>query len=61
MAEEGLQRTANDLIHIAEPLKIDTVQFIQQLSQMFEASMANSTNIVDMIANAVPTFKPEEK
>lgn len=56
MNEEGLRSTANHLIHIGQPLKIDDVRFAQQLVRLEAACETNAENICDMVADIVPTY-----
>lgn len=61
MAEEGLQKTENDLIHIAHPIKLDTDSFLTSLTELANASYDNSDNIVEIVEGIVPTFHPVGK
>lgn len=61
MAEEGIKKTENDLIHIGKPIPFDTEEFLKQLEELAKASYENSENIVDMVAQMVPTFHPVGK
>lgn len=58
MAEEGMKRTKNDLIHIGQPIPFDTTEFLHQLEKLAEASYENSENIVEMVEEIVTTFHP---
>lgn len=58
MAEEGMKRTKNDLIHIGQPIPFDTTEFLRQLEELAEASYENSENIVEMVEEIVTTFHP---
>ena len=58
MAEEGMKRTKNDLIHIGQPIPFDTTEFLHQLEQLAEASYENSADIVEMVEQIVTTFHP---
>lgn len=58
MAEEGLRKTENDLIHIGQPIPFDTTQFLRDLEDLAKASYDNSTHIVEMVEHIVPTFHP---
>lgn len=57
MNEEGLRSTANHLIHIGQPLKIDEKQFAQQLTRLELACEENSEDIRDLVAQIVPTYR----
>lgn len=58
MAEEGMLKTKNKLIHIGKPIPFDKGVFLQQLEQLSRASYENSENIVEMVEEIVPTFRP---
>lgn len=59
MDEEGLRRTANRLISIAEPIQMDDEAFRGQLVRLDEASHSESANIRELVAECVPTYHPE--
>lgn len=61
MAEEGLQKTENDLIHIGKPIPFDTTVFLKQLEELAKASYENSEDIVEMVEKIVTTFHPAGK
>lgn len=58
MAEEGLQKTENKLIHIGKPIPFDTGHFLEQLEKLAKASYENSPEIVKLVEEMVPTFHP---
>ena len=59
MAEEGMQSTANKLIHIGRPIEMDDGLFQRQLEQLEEACKAETTEIKSMVARIVPTYHPQ--
>ena len=60
MAEEGLQKTDNNLIHIGRPIPFDEEEFLGQLSHLMEAAYSNKEpQIRELIAKTVTTYKPE--
>lgn len=59
MAEEGLEKTENDLIHIGKPIDIDTEKFFKDLVRLMEMSYENIANIRIMIEEMVPTYHPK--
>ncbi len=61
MAEEGMMKTENELIHIGKPIPFDTVTFLHQLVQLAQASYENDPHIVEMVEKIVPTFHPVGK
>lgn len=58
MAEEGMKKTKNELIHIGKPIPFDIEVFLKQLEELARASNENSCNIIQMVANIVTTFHP---
>ena len=60
MAEEGTQRTDNDLIHVGKPIDIDEDKFLAYLKEIYELSMDNDEEkTVECIKRIVTTFKRE--
>ena len=61
--EEGLQKTANDLIFIGKPLEFDEVHFLSQLRELEKAAMEESPDIKEKVAGIISTyhFRPEDK
>ena len=60
MAEEGLQKTDNALIHIGNPIAFDTDQFLDQLKRLMDAAYENDDSIRDVVAQMVPTYRRED-
>ncbi|MCD7998103.1 MAG: polysaccharide biosynthesis protein, partial [Clostridiales bacterium] len=58
MSEEGLLKTANDLIHIGKPIAFDKEDFFKQLEKLAKESYENSDRIVEMVGEIVKTFRP---
>lgn len=58
MAEEGLKKTKNKLIHIGCPIPFDIEEFITQLDGLSKAAYKNDENIRDLVAEIVTTYKP---
>jgi len=60
MAEEGLQKTGNDLIFIGNPIPFDEEVFLGQLAELLDAAYSNrEAEIRGMIADVVSTYRPE--
>ena len=57
MAEEGLKKTDNDLIHIGQPIPFDTDEFLGQLVNLMLAAYANKDDIRERVARIVSTYK----
>jgi FlaA1/EpsC-like NDP-sugar epimerase len=58
MAEEGLKKTNNDLIHIGEPIPFDTDTFFRRLETLSERANSNDRNIRTYIMEVVSTYHP---
>ena len=59
MAEEGLRKTPNQLIHIGSPIPFDENSFLQELhSLMAMAYEGKNAEIRKLVAQIVPTYQP---
>ena len=58
MAEEGMKKTPNELIHIGNPIPFDTEAFLLQLRQLMQAAYENDDSIREAVAALVPTYHP---
>jgi len=58
MAEEGLRRTENDLIHIGCPIPFDTEEFLEQLEELMAAAYSNKEDICERVEEVVSTYHP---
>ena len=56
MAEEGMQKTANKLIHIAKPIEMDVDKFFADIQSLYELCYDNSENIREAVAEMVDTY-----
>ena len=61
MAEEGMQKTANELIHIAKPIEMDTEKFFVDIQNLYELCYDNSEVIREAVAEIVDTYHMEKK
>ena len=60
MAEEGLKKTENDLIHIGNPIAFDEQEFLGKLEHLNEVAYANKEDeIRNLVKEIVHTYKPE--
>ena len=57
MKEEGMQDTGNKLIHIGKPIEMDDEKFCQQLDRLEKACKAEVSNMKDIVAEIVPTYR----
>ena len=63
MAEEGLQKTANDKIFVANPLEFADEAFLSDLTELYGIAYANeASQLRDKVEKMVPTYvrNPEE-
>lgn len=60
MAEEGLKKTKNELIHIGCPIPFDIEEFLVQLDGLLEAAYKNETDIRERVREVVTTYCPAE-
>ena len=58
MAEEGLKKTKNDLIHIGCPIPFDTNLFLSQLEELLEAAYKNKDDMKERVMKVVNTYHP---
>ena len=56
MAEEGLTKTDNDLIHIGKPIPFDTDEFLHQLENLAVVAYGNDPDIRSYVEEIVPTY-----
>ncbi|MBO6193582.1 MAG: polysaccharide biosynthesis protein [Clostridiales bacterium] len=62
MDEEGLRQTEeNPEISIAEPIKMDDEWVAEKLVKLDEAAKEEVSNIRELVAEIVPTYKPNKK
>lgn len=57
MAEEGMKRTPNELIHIGTPIPFNTEKFLGHLEVLMNAANSNSGDIRSLVAAIVPTYQ----
>lgn len=58
MAEEGLLKTENDLIHIGCPIPFDVDKLLGQLEELMEAAYKNKEDIREFVKQMVTTYHP---
>ena len=59
MDEEGLQDTANKMIHIGKPIEMDEMRFFSQLEKLNVAAREESPKIRDLVKEIVETYHPD--
>lgn len=58
MAEEGLKKTQNDLIHIGCPIPFDIDEFLKELDELMEAAYRNKEDMRERVQKVVTTYHP---
>ena len=58
MAEEGLMKTKNDLIHIGCPIPFDTDEFLKELEELLDAAYKNKDDMKERVQKVVKTYHP---
>ena len=61
MAEEGLEKTKNEMISIGKPLDIDEGAFWEKLDKLYEAAHAESDEMKELVAELVTTYKIDKR
>ena len=61
MAEEGLKKTDNDLIHIGQPIPFETDEFLGGLEKLMKLAYENKDGIREQVQKMVSTYHPAEK
>lgn len=61
MAEEGLKKTPNSLIHVGCPIPFETEVFLEQMQSLMEAAYTNDEHIREKVAEIVTTYHPAGK
>ena len=59
MAEEGLTKTENELIHIGRPIPFETDEFLDQLEHLMYVAYSNKGDIRAQVEKMVATYHPE--
>lgn len=61
MKEEGMQDTANKLIHIGKPIQMDEERFLRQLEEIKEYVVTEPEDIRLWVQRMVPTYSIQEQ
>ena len=59
MKEEGMQGTANKMIHVGKPIEMDDEQFMMQLKSLKEYVVTEPDDIREYVRKIVPTYTPK--
>lgn len=58
MAEEGLKKTRNELIHIGCPIPFEVETFLKELQTLMDMAYVNAEDIREKVAEIVTTYHP---
>ena len=58
MAEEGLKKTRNELIHIGCPIPFEVETFLKELQTLMDMAYTNAEDIREKVAEVVTTYHP---
>lgn len=58
MAEEGLKKTKNDLIHIGCPIPFDINEFLGELDGLLDAAYRNEDDMKERVQKILSTYHP---
>ncbi len=61
MAEEGLQKTENQMISICKPLEIDEEMLFDKLQQLYDEAYNETDEMKQMVHDLVPTYKIDQR
>ncbi len=61
MEEEGMQDTANRLIHIGKPIQFDEDEFLKRLEELRDYVVTEPDDIRQYVQRIVPTYSIQGK
>lgn len=61
MAEEGLEKTANDRISIGKPIEMDDEKLFATLEKLYTEAYNESEEMKDLVKELVPTYKIDRR
>ena len=61
MAEEGLQKTANDMISIGKPLKIDEENLFNKIQELYIEAYNETDRMKELVHELVPTYEIDKR
>ena len=61
MDEEGMQKTPNGLINIAQPIQFDESNFWNMLNELYEAAYLETDRMKYLVRQIVPTYKVDDR
>ncbi len=61
MAEEGLKKTANDMISIGKPLKINEENLLAKVQELYVEAYNETDKMKELVHELVPTYKIDKR
>ncbi len=61
MAEEGMEKTANDRISIGKPIEMDDNHLFATLEKLYDEAYGESEKMKDLVKELVPTYKIDRR
>ncbi len=61
MAEEGLKKTANNMISIGKPLKIDEENLLAKVQELYIEAYNETDRMKELVHELVPTYKIDKR
>ena len=61
MSEEGLQKTANEMISIGKPLEIDEENLFKKVQELYEEAYNETDRMKELVHELVPTYKIDKR
>ncbi len=61
MAEEGLKKTANDMISIGKPLKINEENLLSKVQELYVEAYNETDKMKELVHELVPTYKIDKR
>ena len=61
MEEEGLQKTANDMISIGKPLEIDEENLLNKIQELYVEAYNETDRMKELVHELVPTYKIDRR
>ena len=61
MAEEGMEKTANDRISIGKPIEMDDEHLFATLEKLYDEAYGESEKMKDLVKELVPTYRIDRR
>ncbi len=56
MDEEGLQKTANEMISVAKPIEVDEEELFNKIKELYKEARSECNQIKEIVSSLVPTY-----